>query len=77
MDKNPFTEPLAAVVRARAAVLQLSGAELARRTGIPPQSMHRYMTGQREIPMSAFVKIAGALGVEAGDLIREAMGASS
>lgn len=48
---------------------KLSDIAIARTTGIPVQSVRRYIKGEREITASRFVLIADALGVDAGDIV--------
>lgn len=35
--------------------------DLAERSGIPRTTLHRYLNGERDIPLPAFAEIAGAL----------------
>jgi transcriptional regulator with XRE-family HTH domain len=37
--------------------------DLAEHSGIPRTTLHRYLNGERDIPLPAFADIAGALGM--------------
>lgn len=46
--------------------------DLAERSGIPRTTLHRYLNGERDIPLPAFADIASALGVAFGELAARA-----
>lgn len=54
---------IATQIRAELAAKSWKQAELAKRSGIPTSTLHRYLTGERDIPLPMFVEIANALGV--------------
>ncbi|MGZ0067820.1 helix-turn-helix domain-containing protein [Microbacterium arborescens] len=56
-----FSQAVAAELRAARARLQVSYPALVESTGIPRNTLLRYLNGQRDIPMPAFGRIARAL----------------
>jgi transcriptional regulator with XRE-family HTH domain len=70
MDK--IKDPLIAAIAAELEDLQhaakLSDIAIARATGIPVQSVRRYINGERELGASRFILIADALGVSASTI---------
>ena len=52
---------IATQIRAELAAKGWKQAELAKRAGIPTSTLHRYLTGERDIPLPAFAEIANAL----------------
>ena len=54
---------IAAQIKAEMGAKDWKQPELAKRSGIPTSTLHRYLTGERDIPLPAFVEIANALGV--------------
>lgn len=49
--------------------------ELARRTGIPENTLRRYLVGERDVPVTSAVAIASALEVDLAGLIDAALAA--
>jgi transcriptional regulator with XRE-family HTH domain len=70
---DPFDAALAAAIRGKMAERNLTRRAIADRTGIPLVTLERYIKGTRSIPMSKFISIAGAIGVEAGQVIQAAV----
>lgn len=64
-----FAQAVAAELRAERSRLRVSFPDLAERTGIPRNTLLRYLNGQRDIPMPAFGRIARALGIDAGEML--------
>lgn len=60
-----FTRALAAELRAIEAKRDMRRTTLVNRSGIPQRTLVRYMSGEREIPITAFLAICGALGTDA------------
>lgn len=71
-----FNAAVSAQIRAECARVGISGAELARRTGIPTVTMNRYLTTNleklREINVEVLATIAAALGTTAWEILAEA-----
>ena len=70
MDK--YIAAASAELRAAQGRAELSDAALARRSGIPVETLRRYLKGQRDTPASALLKIADALGINPGKLLDDA-----
>ena len=60
---NDIQSAIAVQIKAEMAARDWKQPELAKRSGIPTSTLHRYLTGDRDIPLPAFVEIANALGV--------------
>jgi transcriptional regulator with XRE-family HTH domain len=54
---------IAIQIKAEMAAKDWKQPELAKRSGIPTSTLHRYLTGERDIPLPAFAEIASALGI--------------
>jgi len=54
---------MAVQIKAEMAARDWKQPELAKRSGIPTSTLHRYLTGDRDIPLPAFAEIANALGL--------------
>ena len=52
---------IAVQIKAEMAAKDWKQPELAKRAGIPTSTLHRYLTGERDIPLPAFAEIANAL----------------
>lgn len=70
MDK--YIEAAAGALRAAQGRANMTDATLSERSGIPVVTLRRYLKGQRDTPVSALFKIAGALNVSAGALLDDA-----
>ena len=72
-----YGEKLAAAVaeqlRAERAVKRWTYKELATAAGLTEQSVMRYLTEKRDIPLPEFAALSDALGVTPGDLINRAI----
>lgn len=62
-------EPFATNLRKRAALLGISNAEVARRSGLTERRYGNYITGQREPDFATLIRIATVLRTTPGDLI--------
>jgi len=60
---NDIQSAIAVQIKAEMAAKDWKQPELAKRSGIPTSTLHRYLTGERDIPLPVFVEIANALGV--------------
>lgn len=69
---DPFDSAIAAALRGKLGEKNLTRKAVSAATGIPLVSVERYFKGQSPIPMSKFVSIAHALGVQAGEVIQAA-----
>lgn len=67
--RGRLREHVAEEIRVLLARRRMSGAELARRTGIKQSTMSRRMTGETAFDMDDLEAIAAVLDVEVGDLI--------
>lgn len=54
---------IAVQIKAEIAAKGWKQSDLAQRSGIPTSTLHRYLTGVRDIPLPAFAEIASALGI--------------
>ena len=70
MDK--YIEAAAGALRAAQARAKMTDSALAELSGIPVVTLRRYLKGQRDTPVSAIFKIAGALNISAGALLDDA-----
>lgn len=70
---NEFDQAIATVLREKQAGKQISNGAIIEATGIPERTLIRYMKGQRPIPISKMVAIAGAIGVDAGVVVKAAI----
>ncbi|MBT8161049.1 MULTISPECIES: helix-turn-helix domain-containing protein [Arthrobacter] len=59
-------------IKAEMAALDWKQPELAQKAGIPKASLHRYLSGDRDLPLPAFLNIANALGLSLGELTERA-----
>jgi transcriptional regulator with XRE-family HTH domain len=66
--QDPLIAAIAAELDAAQHASKLSDVAIARATGIPVQSVRRYINGEREITASRFILIADAIGVDPGDI---------
>jgi lambda repressor-like predicted transcriptional regulator len=69
---DAFMRALREQLRAERSARGLTVDELAHRSGVSARSMHRYLSGDVDIPTSATIKIAGALGLTLEVLWRRA-----
>ena len=60
---NDIQAAMAVQIKAEMAAKDWKQPELAKRSGIPTSTLHRYLTGERDMPLPVFVGIAEALGV--------------
>jgi len=54
---------MAVQIKAEMAAKDWKQSDLAQASGIPTSTLHRYLSGQRDIPLPAFAEIAQALGL--------------
>jgi transcriptional regulator with XRE-family HTH domain len=66
---HAFTQAVAAELRAERSRLRVSYPDLAEASGIPRNTLLRYLNGQRDIPLPAFGRIARALELDAGQVL--------
>ena len=75
-EKHTYGEDIqsaiADMLRAERAIQELTMDELAERAKMPKITLHRYMKGQRDIPLKALATICKALGVPMGEIIERA-----
>lgn len=64
-----FNAAVAAELRAARSRQRISYPTLVEATGIPRNTLLRYLNGQRDIPMPAFGRIARALNLSPGDVL--------
>lgn len=64
-----FTTAVAAELRAQRERLHMTFPALADTTGIPRNTLMRYLNGYRDIPLAAFGRIARALQLDASKLL--------
>lgn len=67
-----FVELVAAVLRERADAMGVSGAELARRSGVSQAQISRIFTGQRSASVDHVIALSEALGSRGSHIIAEA-----
>jgi len=60
---NDIQSAIAVQIKAEMAARDWKQPDLARESGIPTSTLHRYLTGVRDIPLPAFAEIADALGL--------------
>lgn len=73
--KNTTTKRIATelrVARERSTRGRLTNADIAEAAGISPMAAGRYMNGEREIPLTTFMRICSVLGVSPGVILDEA-----
>ena len=63
---------MAVQIKAEMAARDWKQPELANASGIPTSTLHRYLSGQRDIPLPAFAEIANALGLSMLELAARA-----
>lgn len=59
---------MAIQIKAEMAARDWKQPDLAEASGIPTSTLHRYLAGQRDIPLPAFAEIASALGLSMVEL---------
>lgn len=72
MDNNQLINAIAAEVRAERAAKKMTIAELSQASRVPEATLNRYLAGKRDIPGSTLLALAGALGVEPGQILNRA-----
>lgn len=70
---NPLTQSIAGQIRGHMRVKNIPVKELATKTGITVVSLSRYINGKRDIPSSAFALICHAIGLDSGNVLRNAI----
>lgn len=63
---------LATEIKAEMGALGWKQSDLAKATNMQPSTLHRYLSGARDIPMPAFLEIANALGLTLIELAQRA-----
>lgn len=71
-DAESYNAIVGAQLRAEIAAAGMSVAEAARRSGIPRQTLIRYLDGQREIPVPILYRIGALVDVTPGSIIERA-----
>lgn len=69
---NDIQNAIVMQIKAEMAVKDWKQPEMAKRSGIPTSTLHRYLGGERDIPLPAFVDIADALGLSYVELTARA-----
>lgn len=69
---TPRIKALAAELRAEKAAKELTYDEIAERSNMQKMTVHRYMSGSRDIPMGKLLAMCEALGVSLPVLIERA-----
>lgn len=74
MDYTPeqYTSAVAAQLRAERAARQMTIHELADKSGVTEQSLQRYLSEKRDIPIPVLYQICAGLGVPVDEVIRRA-----
>lgn len=70
---NPFDAAVAAILRGKRAEKDIPLYVVAETTEIPERTLIRYLKGQRPIPLSKMIAIAGAIGEDPGFVIKAAV----
>ena len=70
---NPFDKAVAAALRGKQAEKDIPLYVVAEATEIPVRTLIRYMKGQRPIPLSKMIAIAGAIGEDASVIVKAAV----
>jgi transcriptional regulator with XRE-family HTH domain len=63
---------MAVQIKAEMAARDWKQSDLANASGIPTSTLHRYLSGARDIPLPAFAEIANALGMSMLELAARA-----
>lgn len=71
-DESKTSQSIAAQLRAVVAVNGILKKDLAEKSGLAVNTLSRYLNGHRDIPVSAFMQICQALGVDPGALLNKA-----
>lgn len=72
MQPEKIANALAAEIRAEAAAQRLSLPDLAERANVSRPSVYRYLSGERDIPVSALLALSMALRIGVADLFDRA-----
>lgn len=67
-----LNERVAAEVRADLARFNMRVTDLAHVSGVPYQTLRRYLRAERDIPLNTLEMICGALGVEVSEILERA-----
>lgn len=70
---DAFDKAVAAALRGKQAESQVALNAVVEATGIPERTLIRYMQGQRAIPLSKMVAIAGVIGADASQIVKGAI----
>lgn len=70
---DPMDDAVARALDGRRAERRVPVTELAERAGLNLRSVHRYLNGERAIPVSKFFALCLALGVEPGEVVETAL----
>ena len=68
-DGKAESAAVSAQIRAERAAAGMTIAQLSRESGIPEQTLMRYLKGTRDIPLAALYAIADGLGMPLGVLL--------
>jgi transcriptional regulator with XRE-family HTH domain len=69
---NDIQSAMAVQIKAEMAAKDWKQADLANASGIPTSTLHRYLSGARDIPLPVFAEIAQALGLSMLELAARA-----
>jgi len=69
---NDIQAAIAAEIKAETAAKDWKQADLAKVAGMQASTLHRYLSGVRDIPMPVFASIASALGLSMVELAQRA-----
>lgn len=70
---NEIQAAIVTQIKAEMAALNWKQPELAKRSGIPTSTLHRYLAGERDVSLKAFGDLADALGLPDAELVARAM----
>lgn len=69
---NDIQSAMAVQIKAEMAARDWKQSDLANASGIPTSTLHRYLSGARDIPLPVFAEIAQALGMSMIELATRA-----
>lgn len=69
---NDIQSAIAVQIKAEMAARDWKQSDLANASGIPTSTLHRYLSGARDIPLPVFAEIANALGLSMIELAARA-----
>lgn len=69
---NDIQAAIVTQIKAEMAALDWKQPELAKRSGVPTSTLHRYLKGERDIPLNSFIDITAALGLSYIEMVARA-----